>query len=113
MQAANRPLPAMSLAIVGIDYPNRDGSNRRFALSLCEPGDAIELRPEPRNRKDANAIAVVSERGEQLGYLTAERAPRIGQLIRQGREVRAVFQGMRENRAWVRAAFDGNEPKIA
>lgn len=108
------PLPAMSLAVVGVDQPNPDKgkSNRRFEIALCAPGDPVELRLEPKNKADENAFAVLSDRGIQLGYLTAERAPRIGALIRQGREVIAVFQAPARHGAWIRAAFDGEVPIV-
>jgi hypothetical protein len=41
-----------SLAIVGIDYPNKRGPGRRFELEICKPGEPIELRPEPDNPFD-------------------------------------------------------------
>lgn len=104
--------PTMSLAVVGARYPNRDKSNRQFEAMTCRPGDPVELRPEPKNKHDENAIAVFSERGVQLGYLTAERAPRIGQLIRQGREVSAIFQAATPFGAWLRVAFDGENPVL-
>lgn len=102
----------MSLAVVGIAYPNRDGSDRKANIARMQPGDAIELRPEPSNPKDKLAVAVFDDRERQLGYVTAERAPRIGGLLREGREVRAVFQGVAQTGAWVRVAFDGEEPVV-
>lgn len=104
------PLPQLSLAIVGVDYPNKRGPTRRFELAICRPGEPVELRPEPKNPADPNAIAVYSCRGIQLGYLTAERAPRIGQIIRRGHEVTAVFQDYFQNSAALRLAFDGEQP---
>lgn len=106
------PLAARSVAVVGMRHANRDRSNRQFEIMLCRPGDPVELRPEPKNKHDENAIAVISERGVQLGYLSAERAPRIGQLIRQGREVQAVFQQATPFGAWLRVAFDGEVPEL-
>ena len=104
----------MSLAVVGVKFPNADKarSNRRFEIELCAPGEAVELRPEPNNKFDPYAVAVFSARGMQLGYLAAERAPRIGAMIRQGREVRAVFQASAPLGAWIRAAFDGDVPVL-
>ena len=102
----------MSLAVVGVAYPNADRSNRRFILAMCRPGDPIALRPEPKNAYDEHAVQVLNDRGEQLGYLTAERAPRIGAMIRQGREVRAAFQAQTAHGAWIRVAFDGDEPVV-
>lgn len=107
-------LPSLSLAVVGVRHANKDKSksNRRFEIALCKPGDAVELRPEPKNPADPNSVAVFSDRGVQLGYLTAERCVRIGALIREGREVQAVFQCAAEHGAWIRVAFDGQEPVV-
>ena len=102
----------LSLAIVGIPYPNKKGPARRFETELCRSGEPVELRLDPKNKKDPHAVAVYSCRDVQLGFLTAERAPWIGGMIRQGREITAVFQGLAGNVAWVRVAFDGAEPTL-
>ncbi|RSV11641.1 hypothetical protein CA235_18395 [Sphingomonas sp. ABOLF] len=103
---------ALSLAVVGADYPNKRGPGRRFELALCSPGELVELRPEPENPKDEYAVAVYSARGVQLGYLTAERAPYIGRMLRQGRDVAAVFQELTAYGGVIRAAFDGERPVL-
>lgn len=103
-------LPSISLVVVGADYPNKRGPTRRFELAICVPGETIELRPEPRNRADPTAVAVYSMRDVQLGYLSAERCGRIGSLIRQGREVRAIFQAATSYGGIIRVAFDGEQP---
>lgn len=105
-------LLARSLEVVGAQHPNADGSDRRFFIKLCLPGEPVELRPEPKNPHDEQAIAVFSERGGQLGYLSADRAPRIGQLMKQGVEVRAIFQAPGGRGAWIRVAFAGEEPVL-
>lgn len=108
-----RPIPTMSLAVVGVHHPNADGSNRRFEVELLAPGDPVDLVPEPTNKKDPRAVAVFARAGGQLGYLTAERCGRIGALIREGREVQAVFQAGASHGAWIRVAFDGAVPVVA
>lgn len=100
----------LSLAIVGIDYPNPSGPDRRFELAICAPGETIEFRLEPKNKADPRAVAVYSCRGVQLGYLTAERAPWFGAIIRSGREIRAIYQGLHGKAAWTRVALDGLDP---
>jgi hypothetical protein len=104
----------MSLAVVGVAYPNEDKSksNRRFEIKLCVPGDPVDLRPEPKNKHDPSAVAVFSERGVQIGYVTAERCGRIGAMIREGRELLAIFQDEAQFGAWIRVAFDGEEPVL-
>lgn len=108
---ASDALPAMSLAVVGAPHLNSDGSNRQFEILLCQAGEAVELRPEPRNKHDRNAVAVFSCRGAQIGYLSAERAPRLGALLGQ-REVQAVFQRPTPFGAWIRVAFGGEVPAL-
>lgn len=104
----------MTLAVVGIDFPNEDKarSNRRFELLACARGEPVSLRPEPRNRHDPHAIAVFSARDVQVGYLSAERAPLIGMRIRRGEEVRAVFQGIKGAVAYIRVRFGGGAPTL-
>lgn len=106
------PLPAMSLAVVGIAYPNADGSNRRFEIELLAAGEPVDLVPEPTNEKDSSAVAVFARGGGQLGYLTAERCGRIGGLLRDGVKIRTVFQVQTPWGCWIRATFDGTEPIV-
>lgn len=105
-------MPAMSLAVVGAPYLNADGTDRRFEILLSKPGEPIELRLEPKNKHDPRAVAVISVRGTQIGYLTAERCGRIGDIIRSGREVIGIFQDGDVNGAWIRVAFDGEDPVL-
>lgn len=102
----------LSLHVVGVDHPNRGGGNRRFEILLCSPGEAVALVPEPRNPVDPNAVMVVSVRGVQIGYLTADRAVWIGGMLRSGREVAAVFQQATPMGAAIRVAFDGAVPVL-
>lgn len=102
----------LSLFVVGIDHPNPDGSNRRFNLALCRPGEPVELRPEPKNKHDSTAVAVFSERGEQLGYLSAERCGWISSKLGLGETYEAVFQDLRAAAAVIRVRFGGGSPSL-
>lgn len=102
----------LSLHVVGADHPNADGGNRRFEILLCAPGEPIELVHEPKNPVDPNAIAVFSVRRIQIGYLTADRAPWIGGMLRNVREIRAVFQEATRPGAAIRIGFDGEAPVL-
>ena len=106
-------LPAMLLAVVGVAYANKDGSDRGFEILLCKAGEPVALEPEPKNKKDENAVKVLSARGVQIGYLTAERAPWLSRVLRSGRETTAVFQRKADWGAWIRVAFDGEVPVVA
>ncbi|MEN2747437.1 HIRAN domain-containing protein [Sphingomonas sp. T9W2] len=102
----------LSLHVVGADHPNRGGGNRRFEILLCVPGEVVTLVPEPRNPVDRNAVMVVSARGVQIGYLTADRAAWIAAMLRSGRAVAAIFQQATPPGAAIRVAFDGAVPVL-
>lgn len=104
-------LPAISLAVVGAAHRNEDGTDREAEIAVCEPGEPIHLIPEPENRFDRHAIAVYSCRGVQIGYISAERAPRIGALL-ESEDVQSVFQRPTSFGAWIRVAFDGQVPAL-
>lgn len=106
------PLTALSLVIVGIQFPNKRGPSRRFEVELCKPGEPVDLVLEPKNPADKYAVAIYSCRGVQIGYVTAERAPMIHGFLIAGRETKAVFQGVAATGAWIRVAFDGEQPIV-
>lgn len=102
----------LTLAVVGIDFPNADGSNRRSEAMMTLPGEPVELIPEPKNKHDNNAIAVMSPRGVQLGYINAERAPYIGGRMARGEDAEAIFQGLDGGSAFIRIRFGGGAPTL-
>lgn len=99
----------LSIAVVGADHVNRKGPTRRFEIALCNPGEPVELRPEPRNPADPLAIAVYSCRGIQIGYVRAERAQFIGTVMRRA-AVKAIYQRAEPWGCTVRLSLDGSTP---
>jgi hypothetical protein len=102
----------LTLAVVGIDFANADGSNRRSEAMMTLPGEPVALLPEPKNKHDGNAIAIISPRGVQIGYVSAERAPYIGARLGRGEEAAAIFQGMAGGSAYIRLRFGGGQPTL-
>ena len=102
----------LSLAVVGIAFPNKDGGNRQFEVAMCRPGELVALVPEPTNKADPAAVAVYSARGIQIGYLSAERCVWIGARIRQGQDIKAIFQQGSSRGAVIRANLDGKDPTL-
>lgn len=101
-----------SLAVVGINYPNADGTNRRFELALCVPGEPAHLVLDPKNKHDPDAVAVLSARGMQIGYLSRERCLWVGSKIRAGEEHVAMFQDLGEHTATIRLRLGGGAPTL-
>lgn len=73
------------------------------------PGEAVELRPEPKNPADSRAIGVYSARDVQIGYIQAEYAQWIGGQLAV---VRAIFQRADTFGAVIRVTFDGSTPVL-
>jgi hypothetical protein len=96
----------LSVAIVGANYPNADGGNRRSEIAFCDPGEPLTLVPEPKNEHDEHAIAVFSARGFQIGYVSSQRAVYLKKLMRDGHEVEAVFQEIAPYGAIARVGVD-------
>jgi hypothetical protein len=82
----------MTMPIMGTDYPNKKGPLRRFEIRICKPGEAVELRPEPKNKVDPRAIAIYSERDVQLGYVPGEKCQWLTSMLARGVELNAIFQ---------------------
>jgi hypothetical protein len=100
-----------SLAIVGADHMNKRGPTRRFEIAMCNPGEPVQLVPEPKNPVDPLAIAVMSCRGIQIGYVRAERAQLMRTAMSRG-EVTAIFQRAETWGATIRVGFNGVQPTL-
>ena len=99
----------LSLAVVGLDFPNVDKSNRRFEMAMCTYGEPVHLVREPKHQADENAIAVVSARGIQLGYITSQRAAIIARWLDAGERYEALFQDRGRSAAIIRTRFGGGK----
>lgn len=97
----------MSLDVVGADHLNKDKSNRRFEILLCQAGEPLDLIPEPKNPADPQAVAVFSCRGVQIGYVRADRAQLIRSYLSRGRITDAIFQRASQAGAIIRIGLDG------
>ncbi len=97
---------ALTIAIAGADHPNKRGPARHFGIKLCAPGDLLELRPEPNNPADGNAIAIYERGGIQLGYVPADKCQWFQSTIARGVELIAVFQCHTDRGGLVRIGFD-------
>ncbi|MBX9815388.1 MAG: HIRAN domain-containing protein [Sphingomonas sp.] len=102
----------LTLAVVGIRHRNADGSSRVAELLLCARGEPVYLVPEPHNPHDACAVAVVSARRIQIGYLSAARAAWISRRLRAGELAEALFQDQHETVAAIRVRFGGGAPTL-
>lgn len=76
--------------VARVTHQNADGTERQLLLKKCYPGELVELRRETNNPHDRFAIAVVSAKGEVLGYIPAGDR-RLADHIDRGGQVRATI----------------------
>jgi HIRAN domain len=83
------------------------GQHHREALESdsAAPGQPLDLQRDPGNEHDANAIAVLSRAGEQVGWVPRELAAELAPELDAGRPWSAVV--LRERRATPRDPRDG------
>lgn len=83
----------MYTKVVGVTHSNDDGSSRQKILKrmkeTAQKGDRIELRREPDNPHDKNAIAVYNKDGEQLGYVNRETAKEFAAYMDENDDITA------------------------
>lgn len=60
--------------VVGISFPNPDGSSREKIVSKCRRGQELFLEHEPDNLYDKNAVKILNHKEQQLGYLSSYEA---------------------------------------
>lgn len=114
--ASSPAVDELTVACVGARHANpkrksRPTGSREMEIMFTERGRAVDLRPEPENKHDRNAIAVYARTGIQLGYVSADRTPLIHRAWHDARDVHAGFQERTSWGAWIRIAF-GREPML-
>jgi hypothetical protein len=80
---------AYPIAVVGEQYPNRDGSDRQSVIQRLQPGAVILLVREPDNPRDPNAVHLTDAQGQGVGYLDRDRAVQISEQLRTGAQITA------------------------
>lgn len=80
--------------LAGESYRNADGSDRQAVIQKCDVGELLVLEHEPDNPHDINAIRVLRESGEQIGYLSRHFAAEVVSRSARGWEYYAAVAGV-------------------
>lgn len=95
-------MAAFNTKLVGVTKPAPDGTDRqRIIAKFVSEGMILELKPEPENKYDKNAIGVwihvkgfFSNKRFHIGYISAEIADRLSGEIQGGKEVKAKVKNV-------------------
>ena len=94
---ATRTYPS---SIVGLPFPNDRGELCSLVATLLSTGDVVDLRRQPDNPHDPNAIAIyVIDEGEgpHVGWAPARHAAWIGEQLDSGRGLVATVGAIHRN----------------
>jgi len=67
-------------------------SHYQDAIRRCRQGGRVILKREPENPYDENAVAVLREDGEKIGYLTRDNAVWVAEIMDEARQVEAKIE---------------------
>ncbi len=88
----------MRTKVVGVTHENKDGTSRQAILynmkeyGNYEKGDTLELVHEKDNPVDTNAVMVLNHQKQCIGYLKAELAEPVAQMLDDGYNVYAELE---------------------
>lgn len=77
------PIKHFFTKVVGVTKDNDDHSSRQKIISGCHAGQVLGLIRDKQNRYSRHAVAVVRERGKQLGFLPDEVAFHVAQEMQE------------------------------
>ena len=85
--------------IVGVSFQNEDGSSRQELIEKMKrdfSSKTIVLRLERQhsNPHDANAVAVTTPKGKQLGFLSKKVSETIAPILDNGKPVTATVSSI-------------------
>lgn len=86
--------------VAGESHHNADGTSRQAIIPRCRVGELLRLEHEPDNPYDINAIRVLRQTGEQIGYLPRDFAAEVVSRSAKGWSYHAVLSGFGRARGY-------------
>ena len=80
--------------VTGVTHNNDCGGRRQAIIARCRVGEPLRLEREPNNPVDKLAIKVLRSNGEQIGYIPADEARLLSNLLDRGFTVRCFISGL-------------------
>jgi hypothetical protein len=91
------PLKPFHTKLSGVTHKNEDGMNRQNILKRCHTGEKLNLIHYPVPQ-DHNAVKVLRQNGEQIGWLNSILAAEIAPRLDRGSRVDAVISAITGNK---------------
>lgn len=75
--------------VKGVTFTNPDGTKRQEIIATLHKGDRLLLEREPQNQYDQNAIKVLTEKHQQIGYVAKKSAEQLAAAMDAGHNLAA------------------------
>ena len=83
-------MPKFYTKIVGVSFENPNGPSRQELIAaLPAPPCLLHLQRQLDNPYDSNAIAVLDDKGRQLGFLSKDISSRLANELDKGIQIQA------------------------
>lgn len=100
---------AFSLPVMAGRQKTARGASRQTEIAMARPGDALTLRRENGTRGGRPMVGVYSDRGEQMGYISPDRAQDVAGLVAVAR---AIFRRADTFGCVIDITVDGSTPAL-
>lgn len=81
--------------VAGVTFENRQSTIRRlYRFGELDEGTELILKREPDNPFDRNAVAVLTQEGESLGYLSKDLAEQLSGNMDRGKIYKAYVSAI-------------------
>ncbi|HET9177450.1 MAG TPA: HIRAN domain-containing protein [Terriglobia bacterium] len=80
--------------VAGVSHQNDDGTSRQEILARCKVPELLELRRQPNHRHDKNAVQVLRQNGEMLGFIPRDEAAIMAPELDKGRRYVALLTAL-------------------
>jgi ribosomal protein L40E len=88
------------IEVMGVKYPNADGSDRREIIRDCDEGEELILKHMPVPQ-DKNAVAIFNSQDEQLGWAPAWNAKELAPILKRGEHVSAIIEELKGSKCTI------------
>lgn len=87
------------VGVKGESFPNADGTSRQDIIRCLRKGEQVQLVPEPTNPHDRWAVKVLTQAGQQIGWLPSDA--RDASTLMRGEPLVATVHDIRGGTNWL------------
>lgn len=88
------------VGVRGVSHNNADGTSRQDIIRRMRTNESVQLKPDPTNPHDRWAVKVLTQSGEQIGWLPSDA--RDADALLKGEPIEAAVHAVRGGTTWLK-----------